>query len=150
MQKMLNKFTLMVLLLVIITAANNSLLAQQITNDLALILNHAEKAPVKRYRAYTPLVKKNSFIQKINPVQLTLSGLMYFYQNVLSSQFNAECLYTPSCSEYGKCAIKHHGILKGMLLTSDRLFRCNRMVALEIYKNAPNTIGRYADDCKSH
>ncbi len=147
---MLNKFAFVGLLLVTIIVANNAVYAQQLTNDLTLISNHAEKAPTKRYRAYTPLVKKSTFLQKINPVQLTLSGLMFFYQNVLSSQFNAGCLYAPSCSEYGKCAIKHHGIFTGMLLTSDRLFRCNRIVALEIYKNAPNTIGRYADDCKNH
>lgn len=148
MLKTLNKYSIVLLLAIFCMVSQTQ--AQQLTADLNLIQTHAEQAPQKRYRAYTPLTQKSSFLQKINPVQLTLSGLMFFYQNVLSSQFNAGCLYAPSCSEFGKCAIKNHGIVKGMLLTSDRLFRCNRIVAIEIYKNAPNTIGRYADDCKIH
>jgi len=35
------------------------------------------------------------------------------------------CKYHPTCSEYGYQAIEKHGILKGGLLTSWRILRCN-------------------------
>jgi len=35
------------------------------------------------------------------------------------------CRFTPSCSEYGVQAITKYGVLKGSLLTSWRVLRCN-------------------------
>jgi uncharacterized protein len=38
---------------------------------------------------------------------------------------NGFCRFNPSCSEYGYKAIKHHGVIKGVLMTSWRILRCN-------------------------
>mgnify|MGYP002860834421 CR=1 FL=1 len=35
------------------------------------------------------------------------------------------CRYYPSCSEYGYQAIEKHGVLKGLLLGTWRVLRCN-------------------------
>ncbi len=35
------------------------------------------------------------------------------------------CRFTPSCSEYGAQAITKYGVLKGTLLASWRVLRCN-------------------------
>ncbi len=35
------------------------------------------------------------------------------------------CRYTPCCSEYSKKAIEKHGVIKGMILGSWRILRCN-------------------------
>jgi hypothetical protein len=35
------------------------------------------------------------------------------------------CRFTPSCSEYGVQAITKYGVLKGSLLASWRVLRCN-------------------------
>ena len=51
------------------------------------------------------------------------------YQNVLSQHVSADCLYDPSCSEFSKQAVKKYGLVKGTLLTFDRLSRCNRIAA---------------------
>ena len=40
-----------------------------------------------------------------------------------SNLFN--CQFYPSCSNYGALAIKEHGIIKGSIITSDRIMRCN-------------------------
>jgi len=42
--------------------------------------------------------------------------------------YNADfmnCQFYPSCSNYGASAIKQHGLLKGAVMASDRIIRCN-------------------------
>ena len=46
-----------------------------------------------------------------------------FHQKVITHQDGPLCTFRPSCSQYGREAIKRHGIL-GLLMTSDRLLRC--------------------------
>ncbi len=51
-----------------------------------------------------------------------------FYQKALSpilSLFGAQCRFFPSCSEYARLCILHHGILKGTLMGICRILRCN-------------------------
>ncbi|WP_083771479.1 membrane protein insertion efficiency factor YidD [Sediminispirochaeta smaragdinae] len=47
-----------------------------------------------------------------------------FYRIVISPALPDTCIYTPSCSSYGKKAILKHGILKGTLLAISRIGRC--------------------------
>jgi putative membrane protein insertion efficiency factor len=47
------------------------------------------------------------------------------YQLVLSPFFGRNCIYHPSCSNYGIEAIRKKGIFKGILLTAWRILRCN-------------------------
>ena len=60
-----------------------------------------------------------------NEVQYFFSGLFLFYKTFISSQDGQSCSFTPSCSEYGIMAVKKHGVLAGMVITFDRLARCN-------------------------
>ncbi len=50
-----------------------------------------------------------------------------FYQKFISTQDRPVCNFTPSCSQFGIDSIRKCGIIKGILLTSDRLQRCNGM-----------------------
>ena len=69
-------------------------------------------------------IEHQSKFNKINPVYGVLKISMYIYQNVISPQISADCIYHQSCSNFSKSAIKEFGILKGVLLTGDRLCRC--------------------------
>lgn len=60
-----------------------------------------------------------------NEIQTAFSGLFLIYKTFVSSQDLTVCTFTPSCSEYGILAIKGHGMVKGGLMTIDRLTRCN-------------------------
>jgi uncharacterized protein len=60
-----------------------------------------------------------------NDVEIFFSGLFLFYKSCFSSQDFNKCNFTPSCSEYGITAVKKKGVLKGFLMTFDRLHRCN-------------------------
>jgi putative membrane protein insertion efficiency factor len=106
-------------------------------------LSQIQPDPYKR-----PYIYKNepSLIKKINPVGLLFGGSLYLYQNVFSKHISADCLYTPSCSEFSKQAIREEGLLKGTILTIDRVNRCNRIAAQDLkYYNTDKKTNRYPD-----
>ncbi len=106
-------------------------------------LSQIQPDPYKR-----PYIYKNepSLIKKINPAGMVYGGSLYIYQNVLSKHISADCLFTPSCSEFSKQAIKEYGLLKGIILSIDRVNRCNRIAAQDLkhYTIEPKT-NRYPD-----
>lgn len=89
----------------------------------------AQKLNIQRYknviedgqnkRVYTEAQNNKS------EVEAAFSGLFLFYKTFVSSQDQAVCTFTPSCSEYGILSVKKHGVIKGGVMTMDRLTRCN-------------------------
>lgn len=77
--------------------------------------------------------KTASPVEKYSPLNAAIGGGLFLYQNILSPQFSANCLYSPSCSEFSKQSIQKYGLLKGILLSADRVMRCNRMAATGIH-----------------
>lgn len=73
------------------------------------------------------------FFSRINPVRLSLGGMMYVYQRFISPQLPSECLYHPTCSGFSKELIREFGLVKGVAATADRLSRCNRVAAFDIH-----------------
>lgn len=62
-----------------------------------------------------------------NPFYHVLSSSMYLYQKYISPQLSRGCAFNPSCSEYSKELIKEYGIIKGTILSSERITRCTRV-----------------------
>lgn len=54
-----------------------------------------------------------------------LTILIKMYKILISPYLPSACRFHPSCSEYALQAFKQHGVLKGLWLTSCRLFRCH-------------------------
>jgi len=54
-----------------------------------------------------------------------------FYKKVLSEQISANCEFEPTCSSFSWLALDEFGIIKALLLTADRLTRCNGMAQTE-------------------
>lgn len=75
------------------------------------------------------ITKSNNVIVKYNPITLTLSGLMYIYQKLISHQISTNCYYEPTCSSYGKLMFQELGLIRGTLATADRILRCDRISA---------------------
>lgn len=55
------------------------------------------------------------------PLLAALAG----YQRWISPLFPRRCLYEPTCSAYAVESIRRFGVLRGVLLASWRLLRCN-------------------------
>jgi putative membrane protein insertion efficiency factor len=50
---------------------------------------------------------------------------IYFYKKVISPITPPACRFTPTCSTYAVQAIKKHGPIKGFILATWRILRCN-------------------------
>ncbi|MBI4083784.1 MAG: membrane protein insertion efficiency factor YidD [Candidatus Lambdaproteobacteria bacterium] len=53
--------------------------------------------------------------------QSFFQGLLGFYRTVISPVDGDRCSMAPTCSLYGRQALKRHGALLGIVLTADRL-----------------------------
>ncbi len=125
--------------------ATTPLLAQNKQTDLALL--EASKSPydLRSWKELydNPKKKSPTFIQIINPFYWAFSGLLTTYQQVISPQISASCVYETSCSRFSRLAIKKYGIIKGIALTADRLSRCTHSAVEEtpsIYFNSKGKI----------
>jgi uncharacterized protein len=73
--------------------------------------------------------------------------LFGFYRHTISEQISADCAFDLSCSRFSIHSIRRFGILKGGLLTADRLTRCGNFASKNtapIFYN--NRTGRVIDE----
>lgn len=54
-----------------------------------------------------------------------LIGVVRFYQLGISPWFPSSCRFTPTCSQYAVLALREYGALKGSILATWRILRCN-------------------------
>ncbi len=54
-----------------------------------------------------------------------LIAVFRFYKKCISPLLPTQCIYTPTCSEYGVQAVARFGAVKGLYLTARRILRCN-------------------------
>lgn len=103
-----------------------------------------------------------AFIRKVNPVTIlkpqevirfnpsetselkfAATGLIRLYQKFISSQDNPACNFQPTCSRFGMACIREYGVARGILLTADRLLRCNGSQSQHYHKDS--VTGKYID-----
>lgn len=148
MQKPVTRLTIVAFLFSIsgFVFGQDSLVVKDIDNiRVSLLLDRSEDSG----RSY--LYKDAQIIKKLNPLGWVFGATLYFYQNVLSKHISADCLFIPSCSDYSKEAIKEEGIVKGTILTIDRLSRCNRIAAHDLKNYSSDPIShRYSDPVSRH
>ncbi|ADR23232.1 hypothetical protein MATR_29190 [Marivirga tractuosa] len=70
-------------------------------------------------------------IQKLNPLYWMYTGLVHFYQRNISVQIAANCIFEETCSHYSKKLVNEKGIFGGIVLSLDRLSRCNKVTLAE-------------------
>ncbi len=57
--------------------------------------------------------------------RLIFIGLVKFYQLSISPLLPKSCRYNPTCSEYTIQALKTHGVIKGLIISTRRILSCN-------------------------
>jgi putative component of membrane protein insertase Oxa1/YidC/SpoIIIJ protein YidD len=70
-------------------------------------------------------IRSRSSIAHPFGIESLIKGAIRFYQVFISSQDVPVCNFVPSCSQFSAEAISRLGVVRGILLTSDRLQRCN-------------------------
>lgn len=96
---------------------------------LSLFVSKSSFAQIDRYRNVLAdgniKLEHNEAKNNKNEIEVLFSGLFLFYKTFFSSQDLTVCTFTPSCSEFGILAVKKFGVVKGGVMTMDRLTRCN-------------------------
>jgi putative component of membrane protein insertase Oxa1/YidC/SpoIIIJ protein YidD len=77
-------------------------------------------------------------VVETSSVRVALFSLIGFYQHFLSPAGGVDrCGFRPSCSRFGQQAVREQGPLVGVMMTADRLTRCN-MFERPGYMRLPN------------
>jgi hypothetical protein len=63
-----------------------------------------------------------------NGFSILMTIFIKMYQSLISSQDVPGCRYYPSCSHFAVQVIERYGPAKGLLLSIDRISRCNPLV----------------------
>ncbi len=61
----------------------------------------------------------------VSPLARVLSGVIGIYRRVISPLLPRSCRYEPTCSAYALQALREFGILRGLVLATWRVLRCN-------------------------
>lgn len=80
----------------------------------------------KKFRKFFKRITLAPFVAIIN-----------LYRYCISPFIPARCRYYPTCSEYALEALKTHGILKGLYLSTRRLLRCHPFAKRDYYDPVP-------------
>ena len=114
-----------------------SLHAQQVDfkSDIIIINQKLSEKAIDPYKR--PFITRGGD-KKPNPLVVLAGGPLYVYQNVISRHISSKCLYTPSCSEFSKDALREFGLLNGTLLSIDRLSRCNSITGRDLRNHNPD------------
>ncbi|MDX1741123.1 MAG: membrane protein insertion efficiency factor YidD, partial [Rhodothermales bacterium] len=52
-------------------------------------------------------------------------GAIRAYQRIVSPHMPSSCRFMPTCSEYSVQALKQYGLVKGLIMTVNRIARCH-------------------------
>jgi|GEM_PF-6181512 len=78
--------------------------------------------------------------------EVAFKGALKVYNKLITDQILNDCIYEHSCSEFSQGAFNRFGLIKGFLMTCDRLMRCNRATLAETSRFQLTRTGRIKDD----
>lgn len=98
-----------------------------LTAATLLVARTAPCSPAAMKGPPTPRHHEHAAAGEPDPSPLTalFTGAIGFYRSVISPTQAPRCGFYPSCSAFGLQAVREQGPLRGLLMTADRLTRCN-------------------------
>jgi len=81
------------------------------------------KGKLASYKTHSHMQKENKI--ETSAVKIPLLWAIRLFQKKLSPIDGPQCGFRPSCSEFGRRAIKSYGVFQGIMMAGDRLLRCN-------------------------
>lgn len=74
---------------------------------------------------YSAKALDKALFSEISGFKLAVLSMLRLYQVTLSGHTGGSCIFHPSCSRYGFFSVKKYGAIKGTLMSTDRVLRCN-------------------------
>jgi putative component of membrane protein insertase Oxa1/YidC/SpoIIIJ protein YidD len=132
------------ILLGMVLSVAGSLEAQSMRDDLDLLITAClQRSGFASRNAVNPGAVSLGF--EANELKLALKLGIRAYQFALSSQDLPVCNFVPSCSNFAMTAIDWAGVVRGLLLASDRLQRCHNLAGALRFYTRDESSGRYWD-----
>lgn len=91
---------------------------EKISQDLSAILHGTRILELR---------EQESEDEHLMPFGNAALAFIFLYRRYISSQDISACVFSPTCSEFGMRSINRYGIIRGLLMASDRLQRCHPM-----------------------
>ncbi len=82
-------------------------------------------------------------------IRLPALVLLRLYQSTLSGKTGSKCIFYPSCSRFSFYSVQKHGLVEGVLMSGDRLNRCNAFADGSLYFMDLDS-GLYLDPIENH
>lgn len=117
--------------------------AQSLQEDIAFVLKEVPKQSRINLKHDGPPF--SGWKEETSPVKFGFLGVIRVYQLLLSSQDVSLCNFSPSCSRFSGQAIRRAGLIKGILLTSDRLQRDIGFPGIHKHYTFDVSVGRFSD-----
>jgi len=144
MQKQQNRLVSALLLFFLFLPGHAQKIA--VASDISLLKKHFySNIPVASERSWI-YSNDTTRTRHMNPAGYLLGASLYIYQNTISKHLSADCLFSPSCSEFSKQSIREYGIIRGILASLDRVNRCNRIAEHDLKNfSRDQASNRYSD-----
>lgn len=123
-------------------------IGQTLQKDLQMIIQKHPadlKYNIKKETSPTPIDVANA-----SEVKLLFANFIRSYQVAISSQDLPTCNFHPSCSRFGSMVVQKAGTIKGILLASDRLQRCNGLPGGNFPYSFLPQFGKFADPVEDY
>lgn len=134
--------------ILLVFSGGQNVLAQTLEQDIAFLV---KMMPGQSEFNIKQEAKPESFLsQQTFELKLFLLGGIRFYQAFISTQDLPSCNFVPSCSRFSSAAFRHTNSIHALLLTSDRLQRCNGLPGMERHYRFLPEIGKYADPLENY
>lgn len=113
-------------------------------NELDILNEKSSSRHLKEFKGLSP---RRGYDLSYNPAKFMGNTFLWMYQSLFSEQIMANCGFEPSCSSFARKALKERGVIVGIILTADRLTRCNGREQLESEAYLVNTkTGKLRDE----
>lgn len=97
------------------------IVAQALLPDTAFCTAASMQAPPAAGHRHTAVHREPA----TSVVRIVFVGAIDFYRQIISPTSGARCGFSPTCSAFGRQAVQEYGPIQGVMMTADRLTRCN-------------------------
>ncbi|MFM7850688.1 MAG: membrane protein insertion efficiency factor YidD [Flammeovirgaceae bacterium] len=130
------------LIFLLVTLSLGSAYAQYVKTDFALLKEKDAEDKVE--------VVQSGKKHKLNPINWVYHGSIGLYQKHISAQLGANCIYEVTCSRFSRKLVEEFGVIKGSLLSLDRVGRCNKLYYMESSPVRLNKAGKIIETVQDY